>query len=319
MSGAGHLGALFGFAAGHVVAVVAVSPLRGVRAVRSDEARALSPKLIHYGLPLAITLLGTTTVDFADRLLIAWMMGPSYVGPYAAGYDLAMQSIGAVTNILFLAAFPAVTRAYELGGDAAAGIHMRSLAGGFIAVGLPAAAGFALLSRDIANVFLGESFRGQVVPVMPVLAVSLWVAGFKSFYLDVVFQLRRVTRYQAYVALFMAATNIVANLALLPRYGLMGAAWATFAAFGAGAIASYLLGRAYMSVYIAGVDFLKSGAACALMALPLLLSRPATGLGWLVGKVAVGAGVYIGCAWVLDLASTRAWLARQCSTVRGRV
>lgn len=304
LAGAGTVGAVAGFAAGHVLAAAVLNPLRGVHALYSVEARELCSRLLRYGLPLVLTFTGTLAVDFADRFLIAWLLGVARVGPYAAAYDLATQTIGAIGNVLSLSAFPAVLAAYERNTEDRRAL--RSLGQALVSLALPAAVGFAVLAKDIAGLLLGAPFREDAASVMPILAVALWMSGFKSYFLDSAFQLRHATRRLAVVALFMMVVNVALNLLLLRSHGVVGAAWATLLAVLAGTGASLLLGRRHLRLPDVRADLMKALAACLAMALGLRLSPAANGLAGLLAKIAGGGVLYLAAAWVLNVADARA-------------
>jgi O-antigen/teichoic acid export membrane protein len=307
--GMSHVGALLGFIAGTLLAMLVVNPLRGIRPTASRESRDLSPKLFSYGKPLILTVLGMIAVDFADRLLIAWQLGTAPVGRYAAAYDLTSQTIGTVTNVLFLAGFPPLANAFEQLGEDTARDHMRSLGRSLIVVGLPVAVGFMAVSADINHVVLGESFRGDTTRIMWIMALATWLSGFRSFYLDAVFLLHKVTGYAATVALTMMAVNIGLNLVFLRIYGILGAACATLAAFAVGATLSFFLGRRMMRLHALRGDFLKTAAAAGFMA-AIVLSLPGShGVPLLIAKIGLGAISYVFAAWLLNIAGIRSWIS----------
>ena len=308
LGGAGR-GAFLGVISGIVFAVIIINPLKGVKPLASAEASKLGRTLFSYGMPLTLTFLGSLAVDFADRLLIAWRLGTGQVGPYAAAYDFTTQAIGSILNILFLAAFPFIVRVFDHEGEEAVRTPMRSLGRSIIVLGLPAAVGFSAVSVDVAHLLLGESFRSDAARIMPIMAGALWLFGFKAYYLDVVFQLRRVTSYQAFISLAMMVLNVTLNVALLSRYGIVAAAWATVAAFALGATLSFYLGRRLMTLHSLRTDLLKTAAASGLMAVIILLVPGSRGISLLVVKVTLGVAAYIGLAWMLNLAEARTWLS----------
>ena len=69
----------------------------------------------------------------------------------------------------------------------------------------------------------------------------------------------------------MAAVNIVLNLLLLPRYGVVAAAWATLAAFTVGALASWIVGSFIFPLPSLGNVFWGSASASIIMVFVLYL------------------------------------------------
>ena len=60
----------------------------------------------------------------------------------------------------------------------------------------------------------------------------------------------------AYITLFGAAITIGANLFLVPRIGMVGAAWSTVLSYGCIAVLSASIGRRYLPIPISGVGLL---------------------------------------------------------------
>lgn len=307
--GVGYVGALLGWVAGAALSMIVVNPLRGVRPQDSAEARELSPKLFRYGMPLIVTLLGMSAVDYADRLIIAGQLGAGAVGHFAAVYDLTSQTITAMTSVLFLAGFPAVANAFEKSGEEAARNQMRLLGRSLLVVALPITIGFGAVSRDVAHVMLGPSFRGEVTLLIPIIAGAVWLSGFRMFYLDVVFQLHKVTAYLAWIAVTMMVVNIGLNFVLLPIYGIAGAAGAKLGAWALGALLSFFLGRGFMRLPSLGDDFVRAALATGCMVAVLIPLKGASGVAVLVAKVALGAATYFVAAWLLNVAGIRSWLS----------
>ena len=172
-----------------------------------------------------------------------------------------------------------------------------------------------MIADQIAGVFFGDSFREQAANVMPWLAASVFIYGLKSFYLDLPFQLKRQTKYQAYISLLMAAINVLLNLLLLPKYGLLGAAWAVLIAFAVGAGASWVKGRAVMRLPWPGKDLVKSIVAVTVMMFAIG-ALPRTGSTFsLASTVVVGACSYAASAYLLDLWAFRAIVRRSLGVV----
>ena len=55
--------------------------------------------------------------------------------------------------------------------------------------GLPAAAGLGVLAGDISEIIFGNEYRQDSATIMPWLAAAIFVGAFKSYFLDMVFQL----------------------------------------------------------------------------------------------------------------------------------
>jgi O-antigen/teichoic acid export membrane protein len=102
-----------------------------------------------------------------------------------------------------------------------------------------------------------------------------------------------------------AALNVVLNLILVPRFGLMGAAWATAASFGVGMVATWLIGRRVMPLPIPWESLARCGVATAIMALVVSRLPSIGGFGELALDAGVGGIVYAAAALTLNAAGVR--------------
>lgn len=298
-------GALLGFLAGLLFAVLAFAPIPWMRTKLGSEEKRLSAEMFRYGLPLTLNFLAILIVDVADRFMIGKMLGAAHVAPYAVAYDLVQQTVGPVMNVLFLTAFPLIVKAFEGEGDEPTQIRLHTLGSRLVGLGLPVAVGIGFLASDIAEIVFGNDYRQVAGVIMPWLAAAIFVGAFKSYFLDVVFQLRHATKYQGYIAILMAAVNILLNLLLLPHYGVIAAAWATLAAFSVGALASWIMGKSVFLLPALGVTFWQSALACACMCGVMCSIPSSSGITWLLAKISVGIVTYAAMAWALDVAGFR--------------
>lgn len=303
--GFGALGALLGFLVGLVFAVTAFTTNVGVRIPTSGGDKGPSSEMFRYGLPLTLNFFAIVIVDVVDRFMIGILLGVAYVAPYAVAYDLVQQFVGPVMSVLFLAAFPLIVREFEVNGAEAARSRLHAMGSRLVAVGLPTAVGISVLASHISDTIFGPDYRQDAAANMPWLAAAIFIAAFKSYFLDVVFQLNQATNYQGYIAILMAAVNIVLNLILLPRYGVIAAAWATFVAFAVGALASWFVGKSVFLLPTLGNLYLKCVISCTIMAIVLYLLGSSSGIIWLMIKIALGIGTYGVMALALDVAGLR--------------
>ena len=303
--GIGERGALLGFLVGLVFSVFAFAPQPLLLMKFGSADKQLAENMFRYGLPLTLNHLAIAVVDVADRFMIGSLLGVALVAPYSVAYDLVQQSVGPIMNILFLAAFPVIVRVFEAAQHENTRIRLHSLGSRLVGLGLPAAIGVGFLASDISDFIFGNDYRQDAAMIMPWLAAAIFVGAFKSYFLDVVFQLRHATKYLVYIAMLMATVNIVLNFFLLPRYGVIAAAWATLASFTTGALASWILGKSLFTLPGLGNVYCRSAIASAAMMVVLYFLPSSSGLFWLLAKFAVGLVTYAVMAWVLDVAGCR--------------
>jgi peptidoglycan biosynthesis protein MviN/MurJ (putative lipid II flippase) len=145
---------------------------------------------------------------------------------------------------------------------------------------------------------------------MPWLSAAIFVAVFKSYYLDVPFQLHNETKNLSYIAILMAITNIVLNVILLPSYGVIAASWSTLAAFTVGAFLSWAIGKRLFTMPNLNTSILKVSAPIIGMALVIILMKPLIGILWLIVKLVLGSFTYLVLTLLFDVANFRIFLRK---------
>jgi O-antigen/teichoic acid export membrane protein len=313
-AGLGPLGAVLGLAVG-AFAAVAIAGARAPAAPPDAPAEAaIRHRLAVYGLPLALASAATMVIDVSDRFLIGALRGTAEVAPYAAAYDLTQQTLGMLLNVVFLAGYPAVTRAWERGGAPAARAALEPMARALLLAApllLLLATAFA---PAVSRLMFGATLATDSARVMPWVGLAVCLACWRSYVLDVAFQLAGQTRRVLAITLGMAVVNVALNLWLIPRHGAVGAAIAAAAAFGCGAVASAWFARA-LGVLPRLAGTLPALALCTgLAALPWALgltqdAGPASAAGWALVTVLL----YAASAFVLDACGCRRWLRARLS------
>jgi O-antigen/teichoic acid export membrane protein len=271
-------------------------------------APGLTRELLAYGLPLTATFALNFVVASSDRYLVAWFLGTDAAGAYAAGYDLGWTSVLILMTVVNLAGYPLVMRAVERDGPAAAQVQLQQNGVLLLAVGLPAMLGVVILAPNLAGVVLGAPFRDDGARLLPWVAIAAFFGGAILFYNNLAFQLSRSTLGQLWSTLVAALVNLGLNLIWIPRFGLLGAAWATVVAYGFGFTLSFWLGRRAFPLPILPVDALKPVGAALVMVLALWPCRAWLGPLALAAQISLGLLVYAIVLGLLDLSVGRSRL-----------
>jgi len=303
--GYGTKGALLGLLAGWFLASVSFGwgEWIGVRLMRPNHKLLLN--LGSYGLPLTILFFLNFLVSSSDRFLLGYLMSVGAAGVYAAGYDLAQQSVGLLMSAVNLAAFPLIVRAMEDSGADAAREQLRKSAFLLLGIAVPAVTGLCMLSANIGNVILGKAFSNDASLVIPLIAVAVLLSGIKSFYVDLGFQLGRATHKLLWSVMGAALVNILLNLWWIPLFGLVGAAYATIAAFAVGLCVSIFLVRNVFVVPMPPRDTYKLLLASAAMALVLWPTVSFQGPIALILQITCGVTAYTLFLWLLNAGGFR--------------
>ncbi len=278
------------------------------RGARLDLARLST--YAAYGLPVSASLILSIGLAPADRFLIGALLDPKSVGAYHAAYSLANRTLDVLFLWLGAAGVPALVMALERGGPPALERVARDHASAIALTALPCSVGLMLTARPLAEVMVGEGLRAAVADVTPLIAISALFSGVTTYYFHQAFILARRTHLLLWAMAIPAVANVLLNLLLLPKLGVVGGAWAAAISYGLGALASWALGRGAQPLPMPWAALGKCGLAAAAM-VPAVLAVPAVGgPAELLAKAAVGALTYSAGVLALDAAGARTQTSR---------
>ncbi|MDB4678505.1 glycosyltransferase [bacterium] len=291
---------LLGKASSDIVGALATTPdLRSLLQDHNVEKRKRFSELFSYGAPLALALFGSLILGYSDRFFILFFRDTAQVGVYAAGYDLTQQTIGFLSAAIALAGRPRVFHAFEKLSTA----DTREELSQFAAVLLPSSFLLTFLfigmSTEIENLILGGSFTETSPFLIPLIAGGVLLSSVRAHYTDLSFHFQKDTVGLVKLLATGAALNCVLNIALIPRWGLDGAALATLLSYAAILWRSIALGSQTFPVNfpwaLASRSSLAGAAtACLLLWMPAPVSGPTV-----VAKIAFGLACF-GVLFVLS-------------------
>lgn len=303
------------FAAKGVTLVLAQVVLRrlAVRTTVGFEAELMGT-LMAGAWPFFITSLFIILYARLDIVMLSLLRDEvADVGYYNAAYKL-MEGMGLLAASFVTAVYPVLARLFVDEPDRLWRVYRRSLRY-LLAFVLPAAAGLTVVASDLVPALFGATFA----PAATVLMILVWGQALDGLN-PLLSQTLRATdreRTVAWIAGVGALFNFLANLALIPRFGLYGAAVATVASFAlVFAINMRVLHKAVGPARL-GVPLARTALAAGTMAAVLwLLGRWALASwsqGWRAAAlVAAGCVAYPLAAWLFGVvdADDRAIMAR---------
>lgn len=232
---------------GATAAVLVVAALRDADTddphQRQRGGAASIVALARFGLPLTVASLGVWLMNAGDRLVIGNVLPAADLGRYSAVYTLAgLTSLA--TGALFLPAYTRIARAVSSSLEVGPEIRLFH---GYVAVILPPVAVIlALLIPDLLLLLGGSEFH------VPVMLAAVLVAGL------VLDQWNGLAHYVLVVHgrtlllqnLWLACglVNLVANVVVVPRFGLLGAAVVTLVTFASLEVAVFAAATQHVSL-----------------------------------------------------------------------
>ncbi|HEX2191944.1 MAG TPA: lipopolysaccharide biosynthesis protein [Acidimicrobiales bacterium] len=221
-----------------MASLAAVMPA-AVELVRSRSLGWLRPRLFlravvrrsgSYGIPLAGAAFGAALLSIGDRYILQLFRGPSAVGSYSAGYDLADKSLKLILTVLVAATLPVVMQVLSRQGVEEANRLIDRMLRVYLVWMVPVTALLIAFRGPLVDVVLGPGFE-RAVTVVPWVAVATLCWGGSQIVAQI-FQVHERTGPLLSWLLAAAGVNAVLNVWLIPAAGLTGAAVATTAGYG---------------------------------------------------------------------------------------
>jgi len=193
--------------------------------VRFSGSRSFWPALVRQGLPVGIGGLLTLGYGYVDQVIVFEIAGPHDAGLYGAVYRV-YERIQFLPAAIMTTLFPLFVAARDTD-PARVGRLFRTTVDYLMLTSLPALAIVLAGPRAITELLFGADFA-DAGPALPLLMATFVVVslGYLTGYLIVAYDLQR--RFLA-IAVGALVFNVAANLALVPPYGFMAAAWLTLA------------------------------------------------------------------------------------------
>jgi len=193
--------------------------------IRPMFSRAVIREALHFGLPRVPHSLAQQVISVSDRYFLKAFGTLSDVGLYSIGatFGLALK--------LFLSAFETAWTPFFLAvmREPDARRIYSTVSTYIIAVLVLLVAGLCALAPDVVRLFTKPNFH-EAAKVTPWIALGVM---FQGFYLVGSIGLvikKRTVAYPIATGL-AAAMSVIANLLLIPHFGMLGAAWANVLAY----------------------------------------------------------------------------------------
>jgi O-antigen/teichoic acid export membrane protein len=191
---------------------------------------------VRYGVPLMANEISVIVLVSVDRLMLQGLIGSTdAVGVYSVGASLALQVSVMLHAALNISYFQVSIRQFETEGAAAVARTKRRVLDVLVYVVVAAMAGLLAVGRD-AFLLLAGPTKAESVPIFLILCL-IFIAGGLVELCTSGLQLYKRSMTILALSSLAAAINIVLNVFLIPRFGVMGAVYATLgsaAAFGIG-------------------------------------------------------------------------------------
>tara|TARA_B100000809_G_C15090950_1_gene513181 strand:+ start:417 stop:1754 length:1338 start_codon:yes stop_codon:yes gene_type:complete len=182
-------------------------------------------KLFHYGKYVFGTNFSSMLLNKMDIIMIGFFITPIAVATYNVAsrmnnyIEVPMNSIASIV-------FPKISERYKKEGvDAVRYLYERST-GLMLAIIIPAVLGVVVLAKPIILLLAGKEYL-EAVPVLMILTCMAIVKPWGRLF-GITLDATGNPKINFRMLLLSLAINVITNLILIPTFGMIGAAWATF-------------------------------------------------------------------------------------------
>lgn len=186
------------------------------------------PALVRFGAPLIVSGLAYFAIHFSDRFFLTASVPLADVGRYALAYRFAMM-VNAVIGDSFAKSWG--VSLYRHTDDADWRAQFARVCAYFTFVLATAGIGVAVCGPELLRIMVPPEFYPPAL-VLPILVLAHVVRDVADFFRSLLLINKRSVLV-GQIAVAAALFNLVANLVLIPPFGIHGAAWATLATWSA--------------------------------------------------------------------------------------
>jgi O-antigen/teichoic acid export membrane protein len=214
--------------AGAVLVMVPYLRRRGMLALNAFDRRVFR-EITLFGLPMMGVEIFWLLLDSGNRFLVQAYLGAKQLGYFAAAYNISGYVRDWLSSPLYLALFPLVMEVWVLKGRQMTADFLSRSLHYFVLVGIGIVASVSACSSDAINLVASPKYHEAHV-LLPYLVIGMLTSSASMFFKSVLMIHKRVYLLMQ-VNLYACLSNVLLNILLLPRMGILGAAIATLASF----------------------------------------------------------------------------------------
>lgn len=284
---------VYGILVSTLIAHLAVAILMSVQIISRTGIRVdfrLVWEMVKFGLPLIPSNISAYIVHASDRYFIKEYVDLGAAGLYSLGYK-----IGGLVNQFVTAPFNLVwtPRRFEtFSREDSERIYARIFTY-FVTTALFIGLMISVLAKEILKVMATEPFW-PAYKVVPIIVLAYTIFSF-HYHFNIGIMMEKKTKYLAYVNISNGLLNLGLNFALIPPFGIWGAAVATVLCFLFKAWMTYYYSNRFFPIQVEWTRVLTLfGTATCLYLVTLLVDT-----GWVIADGAIKAVIGMSYAAIL--------------------
>jgi O-antigen/teichoic acid export membrane protein len=283
----------------------------------ANFSSALYKQMLAFGLPMVIGYeLSGMVLNVGDRYVIDALIGEDELGRYSAAYSLCQYAQTIFISSVGQAIMPIYMRMWDEKGPRETARFVSDSLRSYVLMGAPVIAGLASVGPELLPSLASEKYA-NVGGVLPWISAGMIVDGAANFLGAGLFAQRR-SRLTASLVFVSAMVNLGLNMLMVPWFGVLGAAIATFSSYSFLCVGFTYYARRDMPVRFPWATALRAGAVAILMYGALHFICPGRRFLSVAVRAAIGAPIYIGVITWIDR-DARALLRTLLGKIRARL
>ncbi|NQV77138.1 MAG: lipopolysaccharide biosynthesis protein [Lutibacter sp.] len=185
--------------------------------------------LLSYGFPIFIIGTSSLLLSNLDKYFIIYLLDINKVSLYSAIYTISEQSILPITGLLSITSIPYLFNQFEKSGADHAKVFQEKILKFYLFLSLPALIILCIFSNEILSLVLTNKYQKAFI-LLPYISVGAFFIGLSNVFSEA-FTLRKKTSTLMYLYLASIIFNAILNYLLINKFGILGAAIATFSSY----------------------------------------------------------------------------------------
>lgn len=251
-----------------------------------------------YGFPLIGFELISMLLAYADRYLIQYYKGAEAVGLYSAAYNMVDYVKDLIVVPLSTAVMPIYMKAWFKKGPEITQQFLKNALRSYILLAVPLIFGCTVIGKDFIRVLASEKFVDGYI-IIPWVMTGLMINGALPILAAGLYIQDKTNKLVGLLAL-TSLFNFAANLILIPKFGIEGAAIAKLISYLILAVLATNLSNRFVKLPIAWsalAKYVLAGVIMFVIAEEVHLSSPGFEL---AAETGIGAVVYFAIVFTID-------------------
>lgn len=178
---------------------------------------------LHLAWPIFLSSLMVVIFSYTDRIFLNYFDGLSDVGIYSLGFTIA-QSLLMINEAISLSFYPKVMK--MLNENFKKNIHAIKNYNLYFSIFLLFITIILSLNSNLILGLISNKSYGNAQAIIPIIFLSFLFGGFYKIP-SMILSFHKLTKFYPVLSFISFGTNALLNYIFIPKYGIIGAAWAT--------------------------------------------------------------------------------------------